>query len=54
MRELLVDKVRSKAWPETLDLRSANPWLPFILSIASRHIKQPIVFQIQEDLEDAS
>jgi len=51
-RELLVDKVRNKAWSKTLmferpDARIRN------MSIPSRHIKQIVVFQIQEDLENA-
>ena len=53
MRKLLVDKVRSKAWSETL--MSENPYARLRdMSIPSRHIKQIVVFQIQEDIENAS
>jgi hypothetical protein len=52
IRKLLVDKVRNKAWSETL--MTENPYARIRdMSIASRHIKQIVVFQIQEDLDNA-
>ena len=53
-RELLVDKVRNKAWLESRGLSSAMPLVrPRDMIILVWHIKQNINFQIEEDLENA-
>lgn len=52
MHKLLCDNVRVKGF---IAIASRMQYTSVIhaMSIASRHIKQPIVFQIQEDLENA-
>jgi len=53
-RELLVDKVRNKAWLESKGFSSAMPYArPRDTIILVWHIKQNINFQIEEDLENA-
>lgn len=53
MRKLMCDQVRNKAFSA---IASQVRYIPDVhaMSIASRHIEQTIVFQIQEDLENAS
>ena len=52
-RELLVDKVRNKAWLESRGLSSAMPLARSRdMTILVWRIKQNINFQIEEDLDD--
>jgi hypothetical protein len=51
-RELLVDKVRNKAWLESRTLSSAMP-LTRARDTLVWHIKQNINFQFEEDLDNA-
>jgi hypothetical protein len=51
-RELLVDKVRNKAWLESKDFSSAMP-LARPRDTLVWHIKQTVVFQFEEDLDNA-
>lgn len=50
MRKLLCDKVRNKGFVVIASQMQYDS-VVHAMSIASRHIKQPIVFQIQEDLD---
>jgi len=52
MRELLVDKVRNKAFGA---IASQVRYMPQVrdMSVASWHIKQTVVFQFEEDLDNA-
>jgi len=51
-RELLVDKVRNKAWLESRGLSSAMPFFRPRDTLVW-HIKQTVVFQFEEDLDNA-
>jgi hypothetical protein len=53
MRKLLCDKVRNKAF-SLCQVRYIPEVHAMTMGTAAWHIKQTIVFQIQEDLEDAS
>jgi hypothetical protein len=52
-RELLVDKVRNKAWLESRGISSAMTLARPLRDTLVWRIKQTVVFQIEEDLENA-